>query len=74
MDYWRSGLGPDALRLEAAKFHGVLASSAGSERLFSVCGYIGRARRMRLAPLNLSALAWIAANMLLLEEYRKKIN
>lgn len=55
----------------AARAHAALASSAASERLFSVSGYVGRGRRLRLTSANLSTLSILKANEMWLEEWRK---
>jgi hypothetical protein len=69
IDYWKQG--PTELRSLAAKAHGALASSSASERLFSVSGYVGRARRLRLTSANLSTLSVLKANEMWLEKWRE---
>ena len=69
VEYWKQA--PRDLRPLAAKAHGALASSSASERLFSVSGYIGRARRLRLTCANLSTLSVLKANEMWLEEWRE---
>ena len=56
----------------ARRFLAGCASSAASERVFSVTGQTGRPRRMNLTQLNLAGLSFLKANDLWLEKMRSE--
>jgi hypothetical protein len=63
-----------ALRKVAAPYLAIQASSAASERVFSVVGYVGRARRGRLADFRLEAQTLMKWNSEFVLEFMRGSN
>ena len=67
LQWW---LGMDvAMRRVAAPYLSIQASSAASERVFSVAGYVGRSRRVRLLDFRLESQTLMKRNREILVEY-----
>ena len=70
LSWWRAQ--DIALRRVAAPFLAIQASSAASERVFSVAGYVGRARRASLADFRIEGFTLMRWNSEMVLKYLKK--